>query len=190
MKRSLVTILLFALIIVVLSSCVPVRNDRQLANIEAQLQTLTAALASTQQELASAKQALADQQEKTRLLQQQPLITNNRYGVTTAYTTTATIAPTIVSFTATPTVIVAGQGSTLQWNVTGADSVSINPGIGNISYSGGQTVYPSTSTTYILTATNSYGSVTAYATVTVSQPYTSPYYPNYPNYSIFELSVL
>ncbi len=109
MRRLLVAIMLVALFAAGTIGCVPVRNDRQLANIQAQLQTLNAALASTQQELASAKQALADAQNKTRLLEQQTQAAPNNYAVTTGFATTTvtTIAPTIVSFTATPAVLMA-----------------------------------------------------------------------------------
>jgi hypothetical protein len=185
-KKTIIAICLIIVLIVVGSiGCVPTRSDRQLANIEAQLQNLTSALASTQQELATAKQALATAQEKTRQLEQQTRSTANNYGITTNYTPTpvaTSIAPTVVSFTASPMVMVAGQASNLQWNVTGADWVSITPGIGNVALTGTQTVYPIASTTYILTATNSAGSVTGYATITVSQPYTAPTYPYYSGY--------
>jgi hypothetical protein len=188
-KKIVISICIFTLLIVGTVSCVPTRSDRQLANIEAQLQNLTTALTSTQQELASTKQALAAAQEKTRLLEQQTRSTTTNYGVTTSYTAsspvTVPIAPTIVSFTASPTVMVAGQASNLQWNVTGADWVSITPGIGNVALTGIQAVYPISSTTYILTATNSAGSVTGYATITVSQPYTAPTYPYYSGYPYY-----
>jgi hypothetical protein len=70
MKRNLFVVLLLALLVVGTIGCTPGRNEQQLANIEAQLQTFTAALTSTQQELASAKQALSEEQDKTSLLQQ------------------------------------------------------------------------------------------------------------------------
>ena len=186
LKRTIASIVLLAILVVSSVGCVPVQNDRQAANIEAQIQTLTSAIASTQQELASTKQALSEAQEKNKLLEQQARIATNGSGLATSLTTntvTATIAPTIVSFTATPTVITAGQASNLQWNTTGADYISITPNIGNVSYTGIQAVYPTTNTTYILIATNSYGSVTAYATITVTQPYSYQSYPYYSYYS-------
>jgi hypothetical protein len=188
MKRALFIVLLLASLIAGAVGCAPSRSAQQLAKIEAQIQTLTEALAATQQELASAKQALAEAQNKASLLQQQPALTTvtNSSGATTSFAakTVYTTAPTVASFTATPTVIMAGQSSTLQWNVTGADSVSIDPGVGNVPYSGARVVYPTASTTYILTASNSNGSVTAYATVTIPEyPYSSyQYYQGYPRY--------
>jgi hypothetical protein len=184
MKRSLLIALLLASLIAGTIGCAPSRSSQQLAKIEAQIQTLTEALASTQKELASAKQALAEAQNKANLLQQPLTTAISSSGATTPFATTAvyTTAPTIVSFTATPTAIMADQSSTLQWNVTGADSVYINPGIGNVSYAGVRVAYPTASTTYILTATNRYGSVTAYATVTIPEVYQYPSYPYYQGY--------
>ncbi len=76
--------------------------------------------------------------------------------------------PIVVSFTATPSSITAGETATLAWNVTGATTVTIGPGIGTVDPSGGTTVVsPAATTTYTLTATNAEGSVTAHATVIV-----------------------
>jgi uncharacterized protein YkwD/chitodextrinase len=74
--------------------------------------------------------------------------------------------PTVTSFAATPSSIVAGQSATLSWSTTGATAVTITGGIGTVSNSGSRTVTPPQTTTYTLTATNSDG--TAMATVTVS----------------------
>ncbi len=186
MKRGLV-IIFSVLLIVGTIGCTPSQSQQQLAKIETQIQTLTAALASTQQELSSAKQALSEAQDENRLLQQPPTVTNGE-GVTPALpmiAVPATNVPVITSFIANPTAITVGQPSTLQWNITGAGSVSIYPGIGAVSYTGTQVVYPTVSTTYILTTTNSYGSVTASATVTViSGAYSSPSYPYYSDYPL------
>lgn len=76
-------------------------------------------------------------------------------------------APTITSFTASPSTITAGQSSTLTWNVSGATSLTLDNGIGSVAGSNSSTVAPGSTTTYTLTATNSTGSVTAKATVTV-----------------------
>jgi hypothetical protein len=75
--------------------------------------------------------------------------------------------PTINSFTADPAQIVAGQTSTLQWDISGAKNISISPGVGPVSASGTRIVHPVITTTYTLTATNSNGSVTAPATITL-----------------------
>lgn len=81
-------------------------------------------------------------------------------------------APTIQSFTAAPTSLLSGGGSvTLSWTTTGADSVSIDQGVGAVSpaASGSKTVNVTSSTTFTLTAKNAGGSVTATASVTVVQ---------------------
>ncbi len=80
---------------------------------------------------------------------------------------TVQTGPPVVSFTASPATISAGGSSTLTWNVSGASSVSISPGIGTVAASGSRAVSPSSTTTYTLTAGYSGGSVNANATVTV-----------------------
>lgn len=75
----------------------------------------------------------------------------------------------IASFTASPTTIDAGGSSTLSWSVTGAASLSINNGVGDVTGSTSTSVSPTSTTTYTLTATNSANeSVTATVTVTVN----------------------
>ena len=77
--------------------------------------------------------------------------------------------PTITSFSANPSSIAAGQTASLSWQVSGAQTVSLDNGIGsqtNLS-SGSVTVSPAVSTTYTLTATNSGGSDTRTANVIV-----------------------
>jgi PKD repeat protein len=76
-------------------------------------------------------------------------------------------APTIAAFAANPSVIQPGNSSTLSWSVSGADTVSIAPGIGAVT-GNSVTVTPSVTTTYTLTAANTAGSVTQMATVTVN----------------------
>ena len=77
-------------------------------------------------------------------------------------------APTITSFTATPSTVTSGQLATLSWTVSGATTVSIDNGIGDVSNVTSKSVSPTQPTTYTLTATNSGGSVTARVTVNVS----------------------
>jgi len=103
---------------------------------------------------------------------------------TTAYTATATNsagsiqatasvtvnplpAPPTVTFTASPSTLVAGSASTLSWTAPSATSVTIDHGIGLVPSSGSQSVNPTTTTIYTLTATNSSGSTVNSATVTV-----------------------
>jgi len=76
--------------------------------------------------------------------------------------------PVITSFIANPGSITAGQSSTLQWNITGATSVTIDQGIGTVSSKGTLSITPTTNITYNLFAANSAGSTTATATVTVA----------------------
>lgn len=86
-----------------------------------------------------------------------PLITRSRQPA----------APAIHSFTANPATIVAGAASTLSWQVTGATSLSITPGVGTVTGSS-VTVSPAATTQYTLHASNALGTTTAQATVTVN----------------------
>ena len=91
-------------------------------------------------------------------------------GSTTASTTVSVVpagTPIITSFAASPTMITAGQSSTLEWNVTGAGSASINGGIGTVPMAGSATITPSENTTYTLTALGSPGTAISTVTVTV-----------------------
>jgi PKD repeat protein len=75
-------------------------------------------------------------------------------------------APTINSFTAADTAIAEGSPVTLTWSVSGANSLSIDQGMGTVT---GQSVNVTPdklgSNTYTLTATNATGSATAQVTV-------------------------
>ncbi len=76
-------------------------------------------------------------------------------------------APSISAFVASPTSITSGQSATLTWSVSGATSLNVAPGIGNVNGSN-VNVSPTSTTTYTLTATNSAGSSTSTLTVTVT----------------------
>ena len=76
--------------------------------------------------------------------------------------------PVINTFTASPASITAGNSSTLSWNVSGATSVSIDGGVGNVAAIGNTSVSPGATTSYILTASNTAGSITATTQVVVS----------------------
>ena len=90
--------------------------------------------------------------------------------VTATFTYTQTL-PVIDGFTATPNTIIEGDFVALQWLITGADSASIDNGVGAVApYSGSVQDAPISNTTYTLTATNSAGSVTRSVTVTVMVP--------------------
>jgi hypothetical protein len=76
--------------------------------------------------------------------------------------------PQIVQFVATPQNISAGQTSKLCWQVTGATSISISPGVGsNLNANDCANVSPTATTTYTLTATNSAGQIQGNAIVNV-----------------------
>ena len=98
------------------------------------------------------------------------LTATNAGGSSTAsatVTVTAAPVPVISSFTASPSSVTSGGASTLAWSVTGANSLSINPGVGTVTGTS-LVVRPSATTTYTLTATNATGNSTASATVTVT----------------------
>jgi hypothetical protein len=75
--------------------------------------------------------------------------------------------PQIVSLTADPPAISAGESSTLRWLVTGADTLALAPGVGDVSGTSSAVVTPATTTTYTLTASGTGGTVTDDVTVTV-----------------------
>jgi len=79
--------------------------------------------------------------------------------------------PTINSFTATPSSLPAGGGSvTLAWNVTGAATLSIDQSVGAVTpaTTGSKSVQVTASTTFTLSATDSSGTSTMTAAVTVA----------------------
>ena len=84
--------------------------------------------------------------------------------------TAPTEPPVIVAFDASPMAITTGGTTTLLWNVTGAESVTIDPGIGQVDVAGTMDLTPTQSTTYTLNAINVAGVVTKSASVTVSAP--------------------
>lgn len=75
--------------------------------------------------------------------------------------------PQVLSFTADPSAITAGGSSTLRWLVSGATTISVAPGVGDVSGTNSTVVTPATTTTYTLTASGSGSSATAGVTVTV-----------------------
>ena len=91
----------------------------------------------------------------------------NTYGSTTDSVTIMVEDPPVVAITASPSEIAAGSQSTLSWTSSGADTVSINQGIGAVALEGTSVRTPAVTTTYTVTATNTYGAVTGSATVTV-----------------------
>ena len=62
----------------------------------------------------------------------------------------------------------------LSWSVTNADTVTIDQGIGNAPLTGNQSVAPASTITYVLTATNSSGSLSKSVTVGVDEAVIPP----------------
>src|SRR5690242_1986860 len=57
-----------------------------------------------------------------------------------------------VTLQATPPNVQRGQSATLQWSSTNATSLTLTPGVGNVSPQGNSSVSPTDSTTYTITA--------------------------------------
>jgi archaellum component FlaC len=98
--------------------------------------------------------------------------TADGHSVTAPITVTVTAGtiPQIVTFVANPTSVNAGSATQLCWQVTGATSIAINPGVGNnLSGNSCASVSPTQTTTYTLTASNSAGQIQANVTVSVGQ---------------------
>jgi hypothetical protein len=76
--------------------------------------------------------------------------------------------PQIVTFVATPQNISPGQSTKICWQVNGANSIGITPGVGsNLNANDCATVSPTITTTYTLTATNAAGQIQGNVTVNV-----------------------
>jgi len=76
-------------------------------------------------------------------------------------------APEIDTFSINPETVEQGSTANLSWAVSGADSVSINQGLGNVPASGTQPVSPDQTTTYTITAVNGLGTSTQSVTLNV-----------------------
>jgi hypothetical protein len=84
---------------------------------------------------------------------------------------TARVAPParIVSFTAQPASVQAGQPVTLVWAAENPNATTIDPGIGRVTARGSRQVYPAATTSYTLTVTGpNNATLTSSVTVTVS----------------------
>ena len=103
---------------------------------------------------------------------------SNAFGSVTRTVTVMTHAvPIVNSFTASAAKINPGGTSILNWDVNGFDTISIDHGVGVVSSIPGATgvsVSPANTTTYVLTASNAYGTVRQTATVTVASALTNP----------------
>ena len=77
--------------------------------------------------------------------------------------------PPTASFSVSPTSIQTGQSATLSWTTTHATSVQID-GIGTVQPNGSESVSPSASTTYDLTAQGAGGTLDVTTQLTVTPP--------------------
>src|SRR5437764_1723364 len=84
--------------------------------------------------------------------------------VSSQATVTVTNRP-IISFIVHPTEIVSGSSATLIWSVSNSTRVSIDNGVGPVTPNGSIVVFPTTTTTYTMTALGLAG--TSFAQVTV-----------------------
>jgi hypothetical protein len=75
--------------------------------------------------------------------------------------------PIIIEFSNNPPAITSGGSSTLLWNVTGANSVSIDQGVGQVAVAGTLVISPTKSTVYTISATNSAGTVIRSSTIII-----------------------
>ncbi len=85
-------------------------------------------------------------------------------------TVTVGAGPTINFFTVSDAAPLFGADTTLQWSTGSATSVSINQGVGTVATTGSLEVQVYQTTTYTLTATNSFGSSTASVLVNMPSP--------------------
>jgi predicted secreted protein len=108
------------------------------------------------------------------------LTATNNSGDTVADTTVTVSAkpsaadmPVINHFESTPNSVLPGGIATLSWDVTGASSVSIDRGVGEVEAQGRKGVISSGTTKYTLMAVNASGEVSASTNVVVMEPATS-----------------
>jgi len=99
----------------------------------------------------------------------------------------APAAPT-ASISVNPNSIQAGQSASLTWQTTNATDVSID-GIGAVQANGSQSVSPTDSTTYHLTAKGAGGTQEASARITVTQPPPPPPPPSVTDQELFSQNV-
>jgi hypothetical protein len=75
-----------------------------------------------------------------------------RGGTANASATLTVLHPPEVQLSAEPQTILAGAPVTLLWSSVHADSAAIDPGIGSVPTNGTMQVYPSETTSYVITA--------------------------------------
>ncbi len=84
----------------------------------------------------------------------------------------------INNFAAGPEIIEPGGSSVLNWGVSGADNISIEPGIGTVSSNGSLPISPSKTTTYKMTAIGNGKEKVALCTITVKEKAKEPFIIN------------
>jgi hypothetical protein len=77
------------------------------------------------------------------------------------------VFPVVNDFHASSTNTTPGGEVKLYWSVSNAESIYIDHGVGSVSATGAQKVYPTTTTTYMLNATNMGNSTLQTVTITV-----------------------
>ncbi len=88
--------------------------------------------------------------------------------------TTPASKPSISVFSATPATIDQDAKSSLSWQVSGAETLKLNPGDLDVTGKTTLEITPFATTTYTLTATNNVGNAEAQTTVTVNVPPLEP----------------
>lgn len=92
-------------------------------------------------------------------------------GTSTAkLTVRAATAPPVIAFEAAPSNLRPGEGTMLQWNVTGADRVELSPGVGVVAASGSLPLRPISNVRYTLTAQGPDGTSVRDVTIFVARP--------------------
>ena len=77
-------------------------------------------------------------------------------------------SPTIVTFEVLPQNVIYGQSANLVWSVNGAETVIIEPGIGQVASTGSYQVSPQEQVSYTLTASNRSSSISKSVTLNVT----------------------
>jgi hypothetical protein len=88
-------------------------------------------------------------------------------GTSTSQATVTVTNRPIISFIVHPTDIVSGSPATLIWSVSNSRSISIDNGVGFVAANGSLNVFPTTTTTYTMTAVGMAGDSFAQVTVNV-----------------------
>jgi len=82
--------------------------------------------------------------------------------------------PDVVIFKAEPSKVERGTATMLRWEVTGAESIILDHGIGSVEGSGSLEISPFEVTAYNLTAVNSGGTVVSSVIINVAPPVVKP----------------